>query len=399
MTVQLNEQPATASPHPATDSRRPLSGWQVSRIVAAREIAVRLRDKAFVISSIFLLVLVAAATILPSLFAGGPTAVAASGPAAASALAAAGDQADLDIRPVADDAAAETAVRNGDVDAAVVVDGTGSSPLGVEIVALDEAPDDLVAALSVASPVRLLDPAEISPGLAFLIPFAFAIVFFMTTLAFGYSISQSVVEEKQTRVVEILVAAIPVRAMLTGKVLGNAVLAAGQIALIVVVAVVGLVLSGSELLSGKLIGQLGGALAWFVPFFLIGFLMLAGLWAVSGSLVSRMEDLGSTTTVVQLLVMLPFFVVTYGSSNPELMVWLSYVPFSAPIAMPVRVFQGETAGIWEPLLSLLILAATTVACVLLAARLYEGSLLRTNGKTKLGQAWKGARPGTTGAGG
>jgi len=89
--------------------------------------------------------------------------------------------------------------------------------------------------------------------------------------------------------------------------------------------------------------------------------------------------------------MVPFFVVTYGSGNASLMVWLSYLPFSAPIAMPVRVFQGETAGIWEPLLSLVLLAATAIGCVLLAARLYEGSLLRTNGKTKLGQAWKGSQ--------
>ena len=392
MSIELNEMPAsTGSAGRGAADRPSLSGWQVTKIVAGREISVKLRDKAFLISGIFMLVIVAAATILPSLFAGGATTVAVAGPAAQSALASVGGAADLDVRPVADEAAAEALVRSGDVDAAVVAAPEGDAPLGVQIVALEEAPDDLVAALSVASPVLLLEPAELSPALAFLIPFAFAMVFFMTSLAFGYSISQSVVEEKQTRVVEILVAAIPVRALLAGKVLGNAVLAAAQIALIVLVAVAGLALSGSDLLSPAVLSQLSVALAWFVPFFLLGFLMLAGLWAVSGSLVSRMEDLGSTTIVVQMLLMVPFFVVTYGSGNASLMVWLSYLPLSAPIAMPVRVFQGETAGIWEPLLSLVLLAATAIGCVLLAARLYEGSLLRTNGKTKIGQAWKGSQ--------
>ncbi len=375
----------TAPPAPAPTASG-TSEWQATRLVARREIKVKLHDRAFLIGSIFTLVLVAAATILPSLFSGGTTTVAAVGDAAQRAAATAG----AEVTVVDSPQAAETLVRDGTVDAALIPDTAGGSPFGVSIVAMDEAPSGLVASLSVPTPVELLAPSPVDPTLAFLIPFAFAIIFFMTSLTFGLSIAQSVVEEKQTRIVEILVAAIPVRALLAGKVLGNTVLAVGQIVLIVAAALVGLRISGTDLLSGDVLSQLSGAILWFVPFFLLGFLLLAGLWAVAGALVSRIEDLGSTTTPVQLLVMLPFFGVIYGSSQPSLMTWLSYVPFSAPTAMPVRVFKGEV-GIVEPLISLGILAATATVVVLFAARLYQGSVLKTNGKTSYAQAWRSAR--------
>lgn len=368
----------------ATDGTTAVSGWQATKLVAAREMRTKLRDRAFLIGSIFTLVIVAGATILPSFFSGGATTVAVVGEAAQRAATAAG----AEITTADSDAAAEALVRDGTVDAALIPDTAGSSPFGVSIVALDEAPSDLVASLSVPTPVQLLEPSDIDPALAFFIPFAFAIVFFMTSLTFGLSIAQSVVEEKQTRIVEILVAAIPVRALLAGKVLGNTVLAVGQIVLIVAAALVGMRISGTDLFTGDVLAQLSTAILWFVPFFLLGFLLLAGLWAVAGALVSRVEDLGSATTPVQLLVMLPFFGVIYGSSQPTVMSWLSYVPFSSPTAMPVRIFTGDTAGIWEPLLSLAVLAVTATLTVLLAARLYQGSVLRTNGRTSYAQAWK-----------
>nr|WP_111765200.1 ABC transporter permease [Nakamurella deserti] len=368
-----------AAPPTATGT----SEWQATMLVAKREMRVKLRDRAFLIGSLFTLVIVAAATILPSFFSGGATTVAAVGDAAQRAAATAGAEVTVAATPDA----AEALVRDGSVDAALIPDTAGTSPFGVSIVALEEAPTDLVTSLSLPTPVQLLEPSSVDPALAFLIPFAFAIIFFMTSLTFGLSIAQSVVEEKQTRIVEILVAAIPVRALLAGKVLGNTVLAVGQIVLIVAAALVGMRISGTDLFSGDVLAQLSEAILWFVPFFLLGFLLLAGLWAVAGALVSRIEDLGSATTPVQLLVMLPFFGVIYGSSQPTLMTWLSYVPFSAPTAMPVRIFNGEV-GVVEPLISLAVLAATATVVVLLAARLYQGSVLRTNGKTSYAQAWK-----------
>ncbi|MFJ6197677.1 ABC transporter permease [Micromonospora sp. NPDC092111] len=347
-----------------------MNTYQATRLVAGRELKVRLRDKTFLYGTLFFLLVAVAATVLPALLGGGPSTVATTG-AGAGTLRAAG----LEVRVVADDAAAERAVRDGEVDAAVVA--------GPTVLAVDDAPDDVVRALSAAPAVRLLNPDAVDPLVAYLVPFAFAFVFFATSQMFGLQIAQSVTEEKQTRIVEILVAAVPVRALLAGKMVAAGLLALGQITLIAVAAVAGTRIAG----SGDLLTLLGPAIGWFVPFFLLGFLLLAAMWAVAGALVNRQEDIAGVSTPVQFAVMLPFFGVVFLNDNTVAMRVLSYLPFSAPTAMPLRLFTGDAAA-WEPVVSLALLLVTAGAFVAAGARVYQGSLLRTNGKTSVRAAWR-----------
>ncbi|MEV4417609.1 ABC transporter permease [Catellatospora sp. NPDC049609] len=348
-----------------------MNTYEAVRIVAAREIRVKLRDKAFLFGTLFFLLFAVAGTALPPLLAGGPSSVAVVGQAPA-ALTAAG----LDVRPVADEAAARAQVRAGDVDAALLTDGT--------LVAMTDAPGDVENALSTRPTVELLDPSALDPVLSFLVPLFFAVVFFFTSLTFGLQIAQSVTEEKQTRVVEILVASVPVRVLLTGKVLAGAVLAMGQIALIAIVALAGMRIAGT---GSELVSALTPAIGWFLPFFVVGFVMLAALWAAVGALVNRQEDINAASMPVQLAVMLPFFAVMMLGDNPTAMKVLSYVPFSSPSAMPVRLFHGDAAA-WEPFAALGVLVVGAVVTLAVGARIYEGSLLRTNGRTSMAAAWR-----------
>jgi ABC-2 type transport system permease protein len=343
------------------------------RLVAAREIRVKLRDKAFLWSTGIFLLIAIGATVLPGIFGGGGSqSVAVVAGPTATALADAG----LEVRTVADDAAAERLVRDGDVDAAVVA--------GPRVLAMDDEPDDVVEALSDQPPVQLLDPDAVNPTLAFLIPYAFGFVFFLTSLTFGLQIAQSVTEEKQTRVVEILIATIPVRVLLAGKVIGGTVLAFGQLTLIALVGTVGARLADAP---DSVLSLLGPAIGWFLPFFVLGFVMLAALWAAVGALVNRQEDLAGASMPMQIVLMVPFFAVIGLQDNPLAMKIMSYLPVSSPTAMPARLFADDAAA-WEPVLSLGILALTAVAAVFAGARIYEGSLLRTNGRTKMAAAWR-----------
>jgi ABC-2 type transport system permease protein len=342
------------------------------RLVAAREIRVKLRDRTFLFSTLFFLLFAGASTVLPALLAGGPSSVAVADRSVAATLSGAG----LKVRAVADDKAAEQLVRSGDADAAVVA--------GPKVLALDKAPDDVVRALSKPPEVRLLDPRAVDPVARFLVPFAFAMVFFFTSLTFGLQIAQSVTEEKQTRVVEILVATVPVRVLLAGKVIAGGVLAMVQIALIALVTVTAAQFAPA---GSTILPLLAPAIGWFVPFFVLGFVMLAALWAGVGALVNRQEDIAGASMPVQLLVMLPFFAIIFLNDNPTAMTVLSYVPFSAPTAMPIRLFLGHAAP-WEPIVSLVVLAAFAVATLAVGARLYEGSVLRTNGRTAIKTAWR-----------
>ncbi|MEV4199995.1 ABC transporter permease [Micromonospora globbae] len=343
---------------------------QATRLVAAREIRVKLRDRTFLFSTLLFLLIAAAATVLPPLLSGGPSSVAVTAQAAGPLR-----DAGLEVRTVPDDRAAEQAVRDGEVDAAVVS--------GPTVLALDEAPDDVVNALSTQPPVRLLDPDAVDPVAAFLVPFVFAFIFFITSQVFGVQIAQSIVEEKQTRIVEILVAAVPVRALLAGKLVAGTVLALGQIALVALVAVAGMAFSD----AGGLLPLLGPAIGWFIPFFLLGFVLVAAMWAAAGALVNRQEDIAGVSTPVQLAVMLPFFAVVFLNDNATAMRFLSYLPFSSPTAMPLRLFTGD-AAVWEPVLALVLLLVAAAAFLLAGARVYEGALLRTNGRTSIRAAWR-----------
>jgi ABC-2 type transport system permease protein len=348
--------------------------FTAARLVATREIKVKIRDKTFIFSTLFFLLFAVASTVLPAVLNGSPSTVAV--PPSASASRAALQQAGLVVKPAADDAAAEKAVRAGDADAAVLA--------GPRVIGLDETPSDVVDALSSAPQVQLLEPSDADPFIQFVVPFALAFVFFITSFTFGLQIAQSVTEEKQTRVVEILVASVPPRALLAGKVAAMTLLAFGQITLIVLVALLGMQIAGVD---SALFGLIGPAIGLFIPFFVLGFLMLAALWAGVGALAARQEDLAGVSAPLQMALMIPFFLTIFLSDNKAVVAVMSYVPLTAPAAMPVRWFNGDAAP-WEPIVALLILAASALALLVVGARIYEGSLLRTNGRTSVATAWR-----------
>jgi ABC-2 type transport system permease protein len=192
------------------------------------------------------------------------------------------------------------------------------------------------------------------------------------------------VVEKQTRIVEILVSTVPVRALLAGKIAAHSLLVFAQVG--VLAFMTPFALRAGD--AGPLLGMVQPALGWFVPFFVLGFVLLASMWAVAGSLVSRMEDLGTSSTLVTLLIMVPYMGVTFLNENERAMMIMSYVPLSAAVAMPVRLFAHDPYW-WEPFASMAILGATVVVFLLVATRLYTGSVLQTGGRVRLRRAWAG----------
>ncbi len=357
-----------------------LSTAQGVWLVAEREIGSKLRSKAFVISTAILFIGALALVIW-----GGFQAASSSGTPVAvttDATQYVADAQGLDVTEVADRAAAESLVESGDVDAAVVADS--SSPLGFTVIADSSPPTQLLLTLAQVPPVEVLNPEEVNAALGYIAAIGFGIVFLLAASLFGGTIAQSVVEEKQTRVVELLISAIPVRVLLAGKVIGNTILAMAQILILASIAIIGLTITGqTELLQG-----LGVPIAWFAVFFLFGFILLASLFAAAASMVSRQEDIGATTTPLTMLIMAPYFLVIFFNDNPVVLGVMSYVPFSAPVGMPMRLFLGE-AQWWEPLVSLVILMATCVAAILVGARIYQNSLLRMGARVKLSEALNG----------
>ncbi|KAM9864283.1 putative protein YhaP [Leucobacter aridicollis] len=369
-----------------TTSHRQLSAPQGAWIVAEREIMTRLRSKAFLISTAILLLVVLAGVVIGGLVSqnggfGGPTKIAVA-EGALSGETASGLAEGFEVTEVADRAAAEQLVRDGDVEAAIVTGGDSS--VGLTVIANDSPPGSLVQALSASPTVELLDPSETSFMLGYLIAMGFGMVFYMTALTFGTTIAQSVVEEKQTRIVEILLATISARTMLAGKILGNSILALGTVVATVALAAVGMLATGQDIL----LGELGTALIWFGILFAFGFVLLAAMYAAAAALVSRQEDIGSVTSPVMMLVMIPFFLIIFFFDNPQVLTVMSYVPFSAPTAMPMRLYFGDAAW-WEPIVSLGVLLVSIGIVLWAGSRIYENSIMRTGARVKLADAIKG----------
>lgn len=363
-----------------------LSTAAATWLVARREMRVRLRSKAFVLGTLVFLLFAIGGVALPMLFADAPadTVVAAAPGAPTAALKAAG----YTLTEVPDRAAAEELLRRADADAAVVPDG---GPTGVRVLALRAPADEVADAYTMRPPTDVLAPPAggESPLLVTLAATAFAMLFFFTVMTYSTAIAQSVVEEKQTRIVEILVAAVPVRALVGGKLVGMTLLALAQIALITL-AGLGTVAATGDGTAGTWLGLLGPAAGWFLVFFVAGFVAVAAAWVVAGALVSRVEDLNTTAMPISLVLVVPLFLVMALFDDPDALAGLSYVPLTAPLAMPVRMLHGGVP-VWQPLVALLLLVAAAVLAVLLAARLYAGGLLQVRGRTSLRTAWRGDR--------
>lgn len=400
---------STASPQTVRADR----AWP---LVARREIDVKLHDRNFLISTVVVIVLIAGSFALQVLLIGRTsTKTVAVASAAATTIVqqanttadAAGSDVAFKTRRYSSQAAVRAAVSDGKQSAGLVATeggwqlvGTSSRDALVTTYVAAAAEQDVVSRNAVAAGTSLqalsrgadvqydvLRPAAGNgKGQARIGAIAFGVLFYLASLLFGIAIANSVVEEKQNRVVEILAAAIPTRQLLIGKVAGNTVLAVAQVALLSALAAIGFVATGNT----TLLGDIAGGGLWFLVFFLVGFLTLACLWAVIGALATRSEDIQSSSTPMTILVVAVFAIGSFGTGIVAQVA--SYVPLLSTVAMPARVVGGQATW-WQALLSLVIAAVAAYAIILFAERMYRGALLQTGSRTTYRQAL--ARAGST----
>jgi ABC-2 type transport system permease protein len=392
-----------------------LTSWGAIRLVAGREIMTRLRSKSFVWLTVVLVgAVVLGGFVLNAASSSGPTAervgVTPETSALAESIEATGGTLGTEVETVdvADDAAGEAQVRDGDLDA--LVTGTAGAPtvvvdtelspgltavfttlaqqtaLSDAVASLGGDPAQVAGDIATAEPtVRTIgEPSEFDPT-RYVTGLVTGILLFMAIMISGQLIAQGVVEEKTSRVVELLLSTVRPWQLMAGKVLGIGLVGLGQVAL-VVLAGVGTAL-GLGLVDTSTI-DLGTAAVWALVWFVVGFVSYALLMAGLGALVSRQEDVGAVTTPVTFLMVVPYIVgvsvAPWAPDNP-LVVWLSYVPLCSPLLMPVRIALGS-AETWEALLALGLSIAVIPVLVWLAAKIYSNAVLRTGARVSLKDA-------------
>lgn len=390
-----------------------ISNGAAIRLIAGREISTRVKSKAFVWTTVALVAAVVLGGVLLH-FVGSQADSAqkvgvtpeASGIAEQLVALGAVTGTTVETQEVAADDA-EAAVKDGTVGAVV----TGTDPLTVLV--HTELPDALAPVLgslaqqeALSSAVADLggDPGEVGREIAQAAPdvtalepeperdsaqivagFVAGILLFISLMTAGQLVAQGVVEEKSSRVVELLLATVRPWQLMAGKVLGIGVIGLTQVVLVVgagagTAAALGLVDASSL--------NLGVTALWVIIWFVVGFTMYALALAALAALVSRQEDVGSVTAPVMTVMMIPYIIgvsiAPWDPTNP-LVVVLSFVPFCAPMLMPMRIALGEVAP-WEVAVSLGLSLALIPVLVWLAGRIYSNAVLRSGGRIKLKDA-------------
>jgi ABC-2 type transport system permease protein len=390
-----------------SELRRPSSAAMV-RLVAAREASTRLRDKNFVIGSIVIVVLLLGimGMQVASQSGGEEARVGIVGETGAleSALRTQGDVLDVDVTvvPLDDEAAAGAAVEDGDVDAAVVgADGDrpelllSSSDGRLEALVGGAVTDAAVGEQLAEAGVQLTVPQvtvttldeDDREGQATTVAVVGVAMLYGLLILFAQFVAQGVVEEKSSRVVELLLATMKPWQLLAGKILGLGLLGLGQIVVIGVLGVGGALAFDLVDVPGDLIGTVVSVIAWFV----LGYAFYAALYAAAASLVSRQEDLGSVLTPTSMLLIAAFIIAIQASADPSgpLATVTSFVPGLSPMVMPVRMAAGE-APAWQVALSVLLMLVAIALIVRIGGRVYAGALMRTGGKVKVREVLRAA---------
>jgi ABC-2 type transport system permease protein len=384
------------------------------RLVARRDFWVRLRDKGFLISTAITLAVFTVFILLRAFGGDGtPTydlGLMGEGSQRLGALAvraAPSQGAAIHTQVVRDRAAAERGLADGSLDA-VLVDGE-------RLLVEEEAPGPLEASvrtaivadrigaalteagLSEADVTRVLDPTPVpvdaltpvDPERESNSTVAFVAVLLLYGQLFGYGVwvATGVIEEKSSRVVEILLSTIRARQLLAGKIAGIGALGLLQLLGIATYGIVLASVTGALEVPAHATGTALLAIAWFV----LGFAFYASLFAVAGALVSRMEELQNAIVPLNLLILASFFISIGAVQDPDstLAIVASIVPFSSSLAMPVRIALGSATPA-QIVLALVVLLGSTALLIPLAGRLYAGAVLQTAGRVKLRDAWRAA---------
>jgi ABC-2 type transport system permease protein len=397
------------------------------RLIAGREVRQRLRSRMFVWTSVALGLILSVLAALPAMLGTfdvdrpvdptvavepEPTIVLVVGelsPTELDAVAAAIGP--LDVRTVGTVEEAEESLASGESASLAIVAGERViAPAGGSM--LDLSPDPAFAVAEALALADLLERAGVSEEIGafltvepleverigdqdpaeatarFIVANLGVVFLFAVLIMYSSMIINGVIEEKGSRVVELLIEAVPARQLMTGKVLGLGIVGLGQTLVIFGLPAVVLTISARGVIPAGV-----GALAWLVVlWFVLGYAFYAVIAAGFGALVSRPEEAQAVLVPANVLMITGYFVgfVAINAPDATFARVFGWLPPTAPYVMLVRQTLG-TPSVVEVLGSLALMLLAIVGATLLAARLYRGGILRIGARVRLRDAWQGAR--------
>ena len=247
-----------------------------------------------------------------------------------------------------------------------------------------------------------------SSGMNYILGLVLGMLLYMVILLYGQMVLTSVVEEKSSRVLDVMVTTCTPIQLMMGKILGIALVAITQIgiwALLVISSSKFLlptllpadIATTNDMMLGSVVGTLGdtGYIAMLFTYLLLfilgGFLLYASLYAAAGSAVDSVQDGQQFNTVIMLPIILSIIVMTsvFNDPNSSLVFWGSMIPFTSPVVMVARIPFGIPT--WEIVTSLLILYATFILTTWMAAKIYRVGIFMHGKRPSWGDLWRWIR--------
>ncbi|WP_029068326.1 ABC transporter permease [Jonesia quinghaiensis] len=395
-----------------------LSSLTAIRLVAGRELRVHLRNKAMIISTLVMVVLIVGGLFAANFFGnqeqsieyGVTSSTEEVGQATQSVLESQGIT--VDVTTYSDEAQGRTAVSDGEISA--LITGSGSDITAVVNESVDSdlntalasviqqtkiselaqsagvSPDDINSVYSLTEvPFESLDPPAEIDGSQILVGFIVGFLLYLGIFGGGMSVAQGVVEEKSSRVVEVLLASVRPWQLLTGKVIGIGLVSLLQVGIYVGAGVAAATAFG---LTEDITLDLNAIGAWVLVWFLLGYIIYALVFAALGALVSRQEDLGSVIPIPMFIVIAAYIIgVSVAPSDPDspVVTIASYIPFTSPIVMPIRSAYGVASTV--EVFAALAAAVITIPILLwISSKIYSNAVRRSGARIKLKDALKAA---------
>ena len=217
------------------------------------------------------------------------------------------------------------------------------------------------------------ETGETSEGnklVSFFIPFATMFLLFMSIFVNGQLLLRSVMEERTSRVIEVILSSVTPRQLMMGKILGLGAL--GLVQLLVYVAI------GFGALYFRGMGQaieINNAF-WMILFFFLGYFFYAAIFATMGTLFDSEQEAQQTTSIITIIVVIPMMMSSYFITNPGSMTTklMSFFPPFTPFMIPLR-FGTGVIEIWEALLAAVILGLSVWGLMILAGKIFRVTLL------------------------
>ena len=391
---------------PPVVGRRPLP---VVILVTRREARMRLRSRVFVGSTIVMTVLVVVGIVAASLLAGktNPETVGFSGGSQALegpfTTAAAALGAKVTVSDIAAVTAGKAQVTAGTLD--VLVTGSVTAPTAVAKKAIQS---NVVSALSLATlaarlseaglspaaihsamalvPVQLLQPPQAKDNEDLFAALALGIVLWIALGQYGSMVAQGVVEEKATRIMEILLATIQPSRLLAGKVIGVGLVGLLQLTIVGAAALIAVQVTDVAAIPALSTTSILIDILWF----LLGFLFYATAYSAVASLVSRQEEVQSAVAPIAILQIVGYLLVYATLPNPSgpLATVTSVLPPFAPILMAVRMAATDVPP-WQVGLAVALLVVSIVGLTWLAGRVYANAALHLGTRVRFIDAFHG----------